>query len=166
MHPYSFKTKSHNRLASILFATLATLTLLILFLSILIEDYRYLIASVSLFSGSGAIWVYIRYIFTFFIYEIYRDDLGTNTLSVVKILGQKSIVQMRISLIDIACISKQNSKDIKNHKSDKNISKYSYMQTILPNKRLYLRYNNEYEIADVFLESDDEFDKILLSLTK
>ena len=163
MYPYTVKVSPKNRYGSILFSTLATLTALVLFLGILMPERIDLCSTVALFLGSGAIWVYIRYLYGFFIYEIDCIDCEY-MLFIRQSTGKKTVTHMSVSISDITCVVVEDDAQIKNHKADKNVVKYIYMQTFLPKKRIYLRYDNRYEVADVFLEYDPGLEKILLSL--
>jgi hypothetical protein len=163
MYPYTVKVSPKNRYGSILFSTLATLTALVLLLGILVPMHIDLFSAIALFLGSGAIWVYMRYLYGFYIYEVDCIDFEY-VLFIRQNTGKKTVTHMSVSVSDISCMTVEDAVQIKNHTQDKNITKYTYMQTFLPKKRIYLRYDNRYEVADVFIEYDAGLEKILFSL--
>ncbi len=166
MYGYSVRATAHNYTGNILFSTLATFTLLILLVSMVFLEYIGIASSLSLVSGSGAIFIFVKYVSVIYTYEI--SDIGTAhpILTVRQIIGKKIITHLSLDISDIKTISLQNKKDIKLYKREKDAYKYTYMPTLVPNKRLYLRYENDFEKADIFLESDEYFNKLLLSLKK
>ena len=160
---FSAKAKPSNRKAHMLFATLASASLAVILISMLIHSYRGVVSLVGAALFVGAIVIYSRYVSAIYYYDVTHDSEGTALFVVRQLVGKRETTLCRIALYEIVKIGEETPKQSREHKTPYGFRKYSYLPTILPKVAYRITSMSRYEKSEIMIEASPEFIDLLRS---
>ena len=104
---------------------------------------------------------YTKYMSSVYYYEIMLDSVGTPLFLVKQAVGKRVSTLCRIALYEIKKIERTTAAERKTYKTPKDLRKYNYVPTFMPEVTYRLTTASRYEKAEIYIEISDEFSEAL-----
>ncbi len=161
MREFSVHPKSQSDRAKYMFFAMLGSGLLIFFLSMLLQRFRGVVSFVGMIFIVGAVYIYTKYMGAEYYYDITVPD-ETPFFIIRHVIGKRSSTLCRVELSSILSVSKLNREQMKAHKTEEGVARYSYFPTMSPETVYLVKVRSSLEKADIFIEGTDEFAKVLM----
>lgn len=164
--PFSTTPKPQNKLAKYVMAACFGSFLILIMLSMMMLNYKGLISVAALVFVTAGIFIYNKYIYTVYSYEVVFDMNGV-PLFVVRHTQKKHMATLcRVEISNISDVKKLNREERKAYKVDRSVPSFSYCPTMCPDTVYLVTVRSFDENADIFVELTDESAALLLRYSK
>ena len=161
----SIRPKPQNKRADRLFYSLLLVAVAIISATYLLEKWRGVVSVFALVAIVAALWIYSRFMYGEYSYDVVYDSYGTPLFVVRKITGSRVSTLCNVELSAIREVEVlESGKDEK--KLESGTKKYNYCPTLGAVKRARLAIKTRYESSVILIEGSDEFFALLSSYAK
>ena len=160
---FCIHAKPQNKKARYAFFASLGSAMIVCAVYLLVDKYKSLVGIGVMTFITAAIYIYNRYIGSEYYYEITADHIGTPVFVVRQKIGKRESTLCRIDLGSIVKIDKMTAAEKKKHMSDKDVMRYVYCPTMMPDTVYLLTVRSHNEKADIFIEATDEMAEVISS---
>ena len=150
--PVTINPKPQNDKPRLFIAIFGSLGGLIFIFGMLAERYSGVISLLGMLLIVAAIAISVRYIMSYFVYEITDAD-GEWLFVVSQYSGKRYITLCRVGLRYVVSIEKQSAKNKKS--KDLEYTRYAYIPTMMPESYYVMTVISRYEKAKISLQLTD-----------
>lgn len=164
MQSFSVRPLPQNKIAPILCFSAAGAGACITFAYLTAEKYRGILGILAIALITVAVFVYVKFLSSSYIYEVSADNPDDPLLVVTRRTGKRLTTLCRVAMADITDVRYEHRGE--KHKTPYGTKKYVYCPTLCPPARIRLSEKNKYETAEILIEGTEELAAYLASAAK
>ena len=137
------------------------LAALIIAVSMMLKEYRGIVAVFSLVPLTLALLIYTKYLAPKYYYDVFINDDGVPLFIVRQVTGQRSTTLCRVELSLITSVERENKAERRARKAESDVSRFIYCPTLFPESVIRIKLVGYGQKSEVVIEGNDEFLKTL-----
>ena len=154
---YSYSPKPQNKKANVIFYITFVAAIVVYFVSIFIERYKGVVATLAVALMATAILFYTKFISAALFYDLVVDSAGESLFVVRQQTGTRQTTLCRVDLENVVSVKPLSAAELRAIKPQKNVKRYSYKPTLMPKSVCLINVESRYETAEIIVEGDIEF---------
>ena len=135
--------------------------LIILTVSALVDKYKGVLGFIMLIALTSAIFIYVKFLATKYIYDLTTSQEGAPILIARSITGKRESTLMRIELAQVILVERLEGDEIHSYRTEAGVLKYVYSPTLMPEALTLIKMRAAYQKADILIEAPKEFEALI-----
>lgn len=157
----SVKPKAQNKNSLYLFIAVAIGAAASAVWYMLADEFKGVVGLLTMILIIAGIYIYTRFIAAEYYYDVaVLDDVPT--FIVRHKIGKRETTMCRIDIASITSVERQTKDERRKHKTPSDHKIYAYSPTLYPEISYLIISQSQYEKAEINIEANDEFAKVLL----